>query len=118
MKLLVVLCLVAVAIAAPPPATYNNNNADILRYENDNIGLGNYRYVVVQSDGTKQGQLGELRNEGRENESIAVQGFYSWFAPNGVEYRVVYTADEEGFKPEVEEAPGGPPPAVVASLLG
>ncbi|XP_045764455.1 flexible cuticle protein 12-like isoform X1 [Maniola jurtina] len=115
---LIVLCLVAVAVAAPPPPTYNNYNAEILRYENDNIGLGNYRYAFEQSDGTKQEQQGELRNAGLENEAIAVKGVYSWIAPNGYRYTVVYTADDEGYKSEIEEAPGGAPPALVASLLG
>ncbi|XP_069354590.1 endocuticle structural glycoprotein SgAbd-5-like [Maniola hyperantus] len=119
MKLLIVLCLVAIAVAAPPPPTYNNYNAEILRYENDNNGLGNYRYAFGQSDGTAQEQQGELRNAGREDEGIAVKGIFSWIAPNGVRYTVIYTADEEGYKPEIEEEPpGGAPPALVASLLG
>lgn len=72
-----------------------------------------------QTDGTAQEQQGELRNEGREDESIAVRGSFSWVGPDGVLYRVNYVADDNGYQPEIEQGPGGGvPPAVVASLLG
>lgn len=46
-------------------------------------------------------------------------GSFSWVGPDGVTYTVNYTAGEEGYKPEIEQGPGGGvPPAVVASLLG
>ncbi|CAH0727794.1 unnamed protein product, partial [Brenthis ino] len=120
MNLLIVLSLVALAVAAPPPRlNYQPNDVQLLRYENDNIGTGNYRYAFEQSDGTKQEQRGELRNEGREDEYVAMTGSYTWIGPDGVTYLVTYTADENGFQPEIEEGPGGAvPDAVVASLLG
>lgn len=45
-------------------------------------------------------------------------GSFSWVGPDGVTYTVNYTAGEEGYKPEIEQGPGGGVPAVVASLLG
>ncbi|XP_047020355.1 endocuticle structural glycoprotein SgAbd-5-like [Helicoverpa zea] len=120
MKLIVVLCLVAVAVAAPPPRiNYSQDNVQITKYENDNLGLGNYRFAFEQTDGQAAEQQAELRNEGREDESIAVKGSYTWVGPDGVLYRVTYIADDNGYQPEIEQGPGGGvPPAVVASLLG
>lgn len=72
-----------------------------------------------QTDGQRAQQSGQLKNEGREDESLAVTGSFSWVGPDGVTYTVTYTADEDGYKPEIEQGPGGGiPPAVVASLLG
>ncbi|CAK1553616.1 unnamed protein product [Leptosia nina] len=103
-----------------PARIYQNNNGyvQILRYDNDNIGLGNYRYAYEQSDGTKQEQQGEIVNEGREDESIAVSGSFTWIGPNGIRYTVTYKADQNGYQPTIEEGPGAVPPSVVASLLG
>ncbi|CAH0627176.1 unnamed protein product [Chrysodeixis includens] len=119
MKLFVVLCLVSVAVALPASRTYSPDNAEILKYDNDNIGLGNYRFAYEQSDGTGQEQEGRLINEGQENESLAVTGSFTWIGADGVKYRITYKADENGYQPEIEQGPGGGiPPAVVASLLG
>ncbi|XP_026729786.1 endocuticle structural glycoprotein SgAbd-5-like [Trichoplusia ni] len=119
MKLFVVLCLVSVAVAGPASRAYSPNDVEILQYDNDNIGLGNYKYSYQQSDGTGQSQEGKLINEGQENESLAVTGSYTWVGPDGVTYRITYKADENGYQPEIEQGPGGGiPPALVASLLG
>lgn len=76
-----------------------------------------YRWEL--SDGSKHEERGQLKNQGTENEGIAVQGQYSWVGPDGVTYIVTYIADENGFQPTIEQGPGGAvPPAVVASLLG
>ncbi|TKX27790.1 endocuticle structural glycoprotein SgAbd-5-like [Spodoptera litura] len=118
MKLIVALCLVAVAVAAPPPRS-NSGNVEIVKYENDNIGLGNYKYGFELTDGTGAEQQAELRNEGKEDESIAVKGSFAWVGPDGVLYRVIYVADDNGYQPTIEQGPGGAvPPGVVASLLG
>lgn len=78
-----------------------------------------YFYSYEQSDGQRRDEQGSLQNEGREDESIAVKGSYSWIGPDGVTYTVTYIADDNGFQPEIEQGPGGGvPPAVVASLLG
>ncbi|CAB3221305.1 unnamed protein product [Arctia plantaginis] len=121
MKLIVALCLVAVVVAVPVQRVnlYSTDNVQLLRLENDNPGEGNYRFAFEQSDGTKHEQQGQIINEGSEDESIAVKGSYSWVGPDGVTYVVNYTADDEGFHPEIEQGPGGGIPAgVVASLLG
>ncbi|XP_026729961.1 endocuticle structural glycoprotein ABD-5-like [Trichoplusia ni] len=115
MKLLVVCALFAVVAAAPQDA----QDVQILRYDADNDGLGNYNFVYEQSDGSKRNENGELRNAGAEDEFLVMRGSYSWVGPDGVTYTVNYVADDQGFQPTIEQGPGGAvPAAVVASLLG
>ncbi|XP_068630304.1 endocuticle structural glycoprotein ABD-5-like [Battus philenor] len=121
MKVVLVLCLLSLALAAPPPLSYttDSKNAEVLRYENDNTGLGSYKYAFEQSDGTKQEQQGELVNEGLENQYLVVKGRFAFIGPDGVTYIITYVADQNGYQPEVEQGPGGAvPDSVVASLLG
>ncbi|XP_068630303.1 endocuticle structural glycoprotein SgAbd-5-like [Battus philenor] len=122
MKLLVVLSLLAIAAAAPQISQRPNLKPDevqILRFDSDNDGLGSYNFAFEQSDGTKKEEQGELRNAGAEDEFVAIKGSYSWQGPDGVVYTVTYIADDTGFKPTIEQGPGGAvPPGVVASLLG
>ncbi|XP_047526723.1 endocuticle structural protein SgAbd-6-like [Vanessa atalanta] len=120
MKLILVLCLVALAVAAPPPlSNYPTDEAQLLRFENEIFENGGYGFSFEQSDGQTREEQGELRNVGTEDEYTVVKGSYSWVGPDGVKYIVRYIADENGFQPEIEEGPGGGvPPAVVASLLG
>ncbi|CAG4937500.1 unnamed protein product [Colias eurytheme] len=118
MKLLIVLCI---AVAAVSGSALPSGNVQVLRYDNDNIGLGNYRYAFELSDGTQQEQQGEIINEGREDESLVVKGSFSWVGPDGVTYKVTYVADSNGYQPTIEkeeEGPGAVPAGVVASLLG
>ncbi|XP_047514890.1 endocuticle structural glycoprotein ABD-5-like [Pieris napi] len=115
MRLFVVLALVAAASCAPQ----NLQDVQILRYDSDNAGLGSYGYAWELSDGSKHEERGQLKNQGTENESLVVQGQYTWVGPDGVTYVVSYIADENGFQPQIEQGPGGAvPPGVVASLLG
>ncbi|XP_014363750.2 endocuticle structural glycoprotein ABD-5-like [Papilio machaon] len=121
MKLFFVLSLLTVAAAAPQAASRSAPNEDvqILRFDSSNDGLGSYNFAFEQSDGTKKEEQGELRNAGTDDEFMAVKGSYSWQGPDGVVYTITYTADDNGFKPTIEQGPGGGvPPGVVASLLG
>ncbi|XP_047527290.1 endocuticle structural glycoprotein SgAbd-5-like [Vanessa atalanta] len=120
MKTLVILVCAAIAAAAPPAqrAVSSPQGIQIVQYDSDNDGLGNYNYNFELSDGTKRDEQGELRNAGAENEFIAVRGSYSWVDPDGVSKTVLYIADDKGFQPMVEQGPGGPVPiAVIKALL-
>ncbi|CAH2237016.1 flexible cuticle protein 12-like [Pararge aegeria] len=98
MKLLIALCLVSAAVAVP---LYDD--VKVLRYDNDNIGTGSYSYQFELSDGTKQEQVGELKNEGVVGQAEVVRGSYSWVAPDGYNYIVTYVADELGYRSTIEK---------------
>ncbi|XP_026729894.1 cuticle protein CP14.6-like isoform X1 [Trichoplusia ni] len=115
MKLFVVLALVAAACAAPQ----NPQDVQILRYDVNNAGLDSYSFAWELSDGSKHEEQGQLKNQGTENEALSVQGQYAWVAPDGVTYIVSYVADENGFRPQIQQGPGGSVPSgVIESLLG
>ncbi|KAG6448617.1 hypothetical protein O3G_MSEX005590 [Manduca sexta] len=116
-KLFVILGLVAATWTASQGA--KNEDVQILRYDNDNDGIGSYRFAFEQSDGNKREEQGDVINAGTDDESIVVKGSYSWVGPDGVTYTVTYVADDKGFQPTIEQGPGGSiPPGIVASLLG
>ncbi|CAG9560420.1 unnamed protein product [Danaus chrysippus] len=122
MKLFLVLACVALATAAPQQLSRSEpdgKNVEILRYDNENDGLGSYKFGFELSDQTKREEEGELKNAGSENESIAVKGSYSWVDKDGQVYTVNYVADENGFQPTIEQSNGGAiPPAVIAAFSG
>ncbi|CAH0627175.1 unnamed protein product [Chrysodeixis includens] len=115
MKLFVVLALVAAACAAPQ----SQQDVQIVRYDVNNAGLDSYSFAWELSDGSKHEEQGQLKNQGTENEALSVQGQYAWVAPDGVTYVVSYIADENGFRPQIQQGPGGSVPSgVIESLLG
>ncbi|KAJ8733570.1 hypothetical protein PYW08_001868 [Mythimna loreyi] len=106
MKSFIVLALfVAAAVAAPanPDA-----DAQITRYESDNIGVDGYRYISETSNNIKQEEQGQLKNVGTENEAIEVTGSFSYVGPDGVLYKIVYIANENGFQPQGDHIPVAP----------
>ncbi|CAD7083181.1 unnamed protein product [Hermetia illucens] len=103
MKFIVVLAvLVAAAVAGPVD---ESKNAQILRFESDNIGTDGYKFAYETSDGIARQEQAELRNIGTENEAIAVSGTVSWVDKDGQSYTLNYVADENGFRPEGAHLP-------------
>ncbi|XP_026738288.1 cuticle protein CP14.6-like [Trichoplusia ni] len=102
---IVVALFVAAAVAAPagPDA-----DAQILRYDSDNIGLDGYNYSVETSNGIKQQEEGQLKNPGTENEALQVRGQFAYTGPDGVVYTITYIADENGFQPQGAHLPVAP----------
>lgn len=67
----------------------NPNEITIIKQEeNNNIGIGGYRFSYEQSDGQKREETAELKNEGTENEILSVLGSYSYVGSDGKTYRV------------------------------
>ncbi|XP_055912855.1 flexible cuticle protein 12-like [Eupeodes corollae] len=103
MKFVVVLsALFAVALAVPLD---DSRNAQILRYESDNIGVDGYNFAYETSDGVSRQESAQLKNPGTENEAISVRGTVSWVAADGQTYTLNYLADENGFQPEGAHLP-------------
>ncbi|XP_068903786.1 flexible cuticle protein 12-like [Tenebrio molitor] len=103
MKVVFVLAvLLSVALARPQS---RDGDAVVVSAENDNIGVGGYKFSYQTSNGLSSDEQGEVRNEGREDESIAVRGQFSYVGPDGVTYTVTYIADENGFQPQGAHIP-------------
>ncbi|XP_055846589.1 flexible cuticle protein 12-like [Episyrphus balteatus] len=94
----------AVAMCASVPL----DNAQIVRYDNDNIGVEGYHWALETSDGKTFSEDGSLENVGKEDESLVVRGQYSYVGPDGVTYTVNYIADKNGFQPQGAHLPVGP----------
>lgn len=58
------------------------------------------------SDGTTREEKAELKNIGSENESLVVEGSYSYVGSDGNTYTITYIADENGYRPTGQHIPG------------
>jgi Insect cuticle protein len=101
-QLIVLAGLVAVALSAPLD---DSKDAQILKYESDNIGIGGYKFSYETSDGVSRTEEAEVKNAGTENEILVVRGTISWYAPDGQQYTVTFIADENGFQPQGDHLP-------------
>ncbi|XP_045765365.1 flexible cuticle protein 12-like [Maniola jurtina] len=103
MKSFIVFALfVAAAVAAPVSP---DGDAQILRYDSDNIGVDGFNYAYETSNGIKGEETGVLQNVGSEDEGIAVRGAYSYVGDDGKTYLVTYIADKNGFQPTGDHIP-------------
>ncbi|XP_017786009.1 PREDICTED: cuticle protein 3-like [Nicrophorus vespilloides] len=134
MKQFIVFALVGLAFAEPPSSQYgppgynsnaNNNNVNnnnqhgnnyngipnanndvpILRLENSNDGEGGYKYAYETGDGTSAQEHGYLKDA----DSPTAQGGFAFTAPDGQQFSISYTADENGFVPVGNHLPTPPP---------
>ncbi|XP_053685462.1 flexible cuticle protein 12-like [Sabethes cyaneus] len=103
MKTVIVFAVVvALALAAPLD---DSKTAQILKYENDNIGVDGYKYAFETSDGQSRQEQAELKKLGDDVEALVVRGTFSFTAADGQVYTVNYVADENGFQPEGAHLP-------------
>ncbi|XP_017783149.1 PREDICTED: flexible cuticle protein 12-like [Nicrophorus vespilloides] len=94
--------LVAVALAKPLDS---DKDAQVLKYDFDNIGVDGYQHAYETSNGISASEEGHVINAGTENEAIAVRGQFSYIGADGVTYTVTYIADENGFQPQGDHIP-------------
>ncbi|XP_058125209.1 cuticle protein CP14.6-like [Anopheles ziemanni] len=100
--------LLVAAVAAAPQYQHQQQHqqnpeahAQIVRYENVLQDDGHYNYQYETSNGIA------AHEEGLGAHSA--NGAFSYTGPDGVQYRVVYVADENGFRPEGAHLPTPPP---------
>ncbi|GLV31156.1 Cuticular protein 47Ef [Carabus blaptoides fortunei] len=90
----------------------------ILKFNNDNNGDGAYRYEYETGNNIQAQEAGHLKNAGTDHEAMEVHGSYSYTGNDGVQYTVIYTADENGFQAQGAHLPTPPPipEAILKSL--
>lgn len=101
---IVALALVALAVARPQ----NDDKTQVLRYDNNNIGLGEYSYTVELSDGTIRHEEATVVDAGLETEHLRVSGYFQYVGPDGQVYKTEYLADENGFNAAGDHLPKAP----------
>ncbi|PNF36680.1 Endocuticle structural glycoprotein SgAbd-9 [Cryptotermes secundus] len=58
-----------------------------------------YNFNYVSGDGSERHEVGVLENPGTPVEGVAVQGSYSYAAPDGTPVTLDYVADNFGYQP-------------------
>ncbi|XP_061711550.1 cuticle protein CP14.6-like [Cydia pomonella] len=104
MKSFIVFALIVAAVAAAPQRS-PDADAQVLRYDANNIGVDGYNYSYETSNGIKSEEQAQLNNIGTDNEAISVRGSYAYTGADGVVYTVTYIADENGFQPQGAHLP-------------
>ncbi|EFN83262.1 Endocuticle structural glycoprotein SgAbd-2 [Harpegnathos saltator] len=76
----------------------------IISYSNENAGDGNYQFSYETGNGISVQETGH-----QQGESESVSGSFSYTGPDGMQYSITYTADEQGFHPQGAHLPTPPP---------
>ncbi|KAL1386096.1 hypothetical protein pipiens_012852 [Culex pipiens pipiens] len=102
-KLVLASSLLAMCLASPIAPLHQNPeaSAQILAYENVLHDDGHYNWGYQTSNGIAAHEEGLGAHQ--------ANGVFSYTGPDGVQYRVQYVADENGFRPEGAHLPTPPP---------
>ncbi|XP_045621213.1 cuticle protein AMP4 [Procambarus clarkii] len=113
MKLVLLACLAAVAVAAPQRDP-KPELATVLRDDREDSGDGNFKYEFETSNGIVQSITGYPGAEGSSN----IQGSFSFPLDDGRQASYTFVADENGYQPQSDLIPVAPPlPPHVIELL-
>lgn len=119
MKLVILACLAAVALARPHEGDHDHHHHDydhieILRDERTDDGQGNFNYLFE----TENGIYKEVAGNPAPNGGTAMRGSFRFPLDDGEIVEVTFTADENGYVPESDHIPVPPPmPAHVLATL-
>lgn len=100
------MALIALSSAAQLTGT---EPIPILRQFQDINPDGSYNYAYETGNGIAAEEQGYIKNRGQEDEAQVVQGQFQYQTPDGEFIRLVYEADENGFRPQGAHLPTPPP---------
>ncbi|XP_055602197.1 endocuticle structural glycoprotein ABD-5-like [Uranotaenia lowii] len=121
--------LVNQVLSAPVAAAAGGKTADahspkVIEQSNDyKADEFNWSYELSDGRVVRQNAYKKMLDDGTE--VLVINGFYSYYGPDGIKYTVSYYSDENGYHPDVivGELPEPPQymhidPKVLASLVG
>ncbi|KAK9512456.1 hypothetical protein O3M35_000887 [Rhynocoris fuscipes] len=83
--------------------------ARILKQEQDTQFDGSFNYAYETENGIAGQANGILKNAGREDEALAVEGSFSWTSPEGIPISITFVSDEGGYRAVGDAIPTPPP---------
>ncbi|KAL0892187.1 hypothetical protein ABMA27_015375 [Loxostege sticticalis] len=109
------------AVAASAPRSSNSDqNANIVKLENDINPDGSFSYAFETDNGIAANAQGTPRDFGGNPPvvPVVIQGAYSFYSPEGEPISISYVADENGYQPQGSAIPTPPPvPPQIARAL-
>lgn len=104
--------IIAVAVAAPS----SDSEASVVRSEAD-VKHDSFVYSYETSNGIVAQETGQLKEFGTES-GVVTKGSYAYKTPEGVEVKINYVADENGFQPTGDHLPVAPevPPQIARAV--
>ncbi|XP_037076513.1 cuticle protein CP14.6-like [Pollicipes pollicipes] len=101
MKLFIFAAVLAVAVAAPSDLSYERDIIEILRQNIDHHDDHSYQQSFETENGISVSESGQTEDD----DSYSMSGQFSYVAPDGVTYTVLYSAGEGGFQPQGDHLP-------------
>ncbi|EFA03209.1 endocuticle structural glycoprotein ABD-4 [Tribolium castaneum] len=105
MRSFTILIFASLALVKSSPQGDYNRHAPIVRQDAEVNPDGTHSYLYETGNGIYEDQQGFPK--GPDNQ--AVQGQFQYQSPEGQIIRLVYTADENGFRPQGDHLPTPPP---------
>ncbi|EAT46366.1 AAEL002441-PA [Aedes aegypti] len=106
-ELLIAIVIVTIGVLAVSgiPKSKKNDSLPTVVHEYNDIESDEINWGYRLSDGREVDQtiLTTILDDGRE--ALEIDGSYTYFGPDGIEYGVEYTADENGYRPTIITPP-------------
>lgn len=103
------LLLLSIAASCHGAQLTGHEPIPILRQIQEINPDGSYNYAYETGNGIAAEEQGYVKNRGQEDEAQVVQGQFQYQTPEGEFVRLVYVADENGFRPQGDHLPTPPP---------
>ncbi|EAT46065.1 AAEL002725-PA [Aedes aegypti] len=99
--LIFVLSATSAILGAPQlQQSQDANGIELLRYNSTNNNEAGYQFTYEQSNKQIFSEVGTPKDSTDGTKVLAVEGAYTFVAPDGQTYWVNYRADENGFLPK------------------